>query len=162
MIRGLIFTFDGALYNKSKPAGVNDAVDFLDRMKETYKIGVIFKDLSELEAAKHTGLLERTHHHTVGKRTKEAVESLTLAMQVMPDELLIIGTNVVEEIAVGNMLGAYTAWFRAGDLTHQVPEAEHEVPTYVFTTIWDAIGAVENKEIEEVDLSKYEKDYWKK
>ncbi len=65
-------------------------------------------------------------------------------MNVLPEEVIVIGDQVRKEIKLGNEIGMTTVWYKMGKFADRMPEMELEEADYIIDDLSNLNEVIEN------------------
>lgn len=78
----------------------------------------------------------------VDVKTKETLSRIMRKNKTPPNETVVVGDYVKEDIACGNAIGAKTIWVRRGKFARVLPSAPQEEPTHTVRDIREILKII--------------------
>ena len=149
MIRGIIFDYNRTLFDPEKWDLIEEVPGLLEKLFKNYKLCLITTGeghrLEKLEGLdldkKFTKIIVVQGEHKDKKHFLECAK----AMDLEPENVLVIGDKVRAEIKAGNNAGMKTVWFKFGKYAKTPPQEKEQEPTYTITKL-DELYSVLEKE----------------
>lgn len=116
MIKGIIFDFVRTLYDPGVGQLFPGVLPLLkDSLAQGTKLGLVsFGSDEKQRLLKSLGLLELFHWvRVVPEKTPAVFSEFAKVFKLPPEEILVVGDRLSEEIAVGQRLGMKTVWIQA-------------------------------------------------
>jgi len=133
MIKGIIFDFNRTLYNPESGAlepGAKEVLEYLSR----YKLCLISKKSTEDRESliRDLGIVDCFLDIQVieGNKQEAHFQRCLEKMQLVAQEVAVVGDRIREEIKLGNKMGMTTFWYQNGKFAQEVPRGEFENPNY--------------------------------
>lgn len=127
-----------AFYNPELPEKLDllpGAQENLEKLKNRYKLFVVTS--GAIPTQKEKARRANIEHFLSGsyyldsfkkERKKLAFEDILQRLQIKPEELLVIGNRLSQEIRDGKIVGAFTCYFKYGEHVGEVAQDEYENP----------------------------------
>lgn len=135
MLKGIIYDFMRTLYDPEKGELFNGVLPMLTAFKERgVKQGLISFGGEEKRRLLFnlglTGILD--WYKVVEEKNPEVFKSFLEEFNLKPEEVLVVGDLVNEEIAIGKGIGAKTVWIKWGAFAGVAPQV---IPDYTIDNI---------------------------
>jgi len=144
MLRGIIFDFMRTLYNPEKGELFAGVLPMLQSFKESgLKQGLVsFGGEEKRRLLRNLGLTSVLDwYRVVEDKTPEVFQDFLSKFSLKPEEILVVGDLVREEITVGKGIGAQTVWVKWGLFAKEQPSVK---PDFVISSISELVPVVDD------------------
>ncbi len=134
----IIFDWGRTLYNPETERLFSDTIEVLDHLSQKYILAIVAlatageeKIQERLRIIKENNLEQYFESILFDTKDKDSMYAKTLrALELKPEEAVIVDDRVIRGIKWGNQNGTTTIWFRNGKFKDELPNEETGKPTY--------------------------------
>lgn len=143
MIRAIIFDFNRTLYDPTDNLLIEGSLDVLNRLSSHKRLALITtRVIGRQDVIKDLGIMHFFNAiiFTFNKSTKDFMDCC-IGLDVSPEEVIVVGDRISEEILIGNQLGMYTVFFSKSTVSQSSSRSER--PKRRINSLKKLIGIVE-------------------
>jgi FMN phosphatase YigB (HAD superfamily) len=115
----------------------------LGRLKKKYLLGLVTfghiqlqqKKLKKLGIKNHFTYIGFDEYQKLGLTKKDCFKEFCKKLKMKPSEVLVVGDNLTNEIAIANKMGMTTIRILTGSRKKLQPKTDYEIPDYSFKKI---------------------------
>lgn len=140
MIHGIIFDFNRTLYDPLKEAlGLGCLTVLTDLKNDSFRLCLLSKKTRPDRREQITALGLDPYFVDIqvieGDKTIEHFKQCMAAMELLSENIAVVGDRVRGEIILGNQLGMFTIWYKVGKFATELPETESQEPCAIITDL---------------------------
>lgn len=147
-MKAVIIDFNRTLFNPDKNEFFDGVFDLLKCLKERqWKLALI--SVENEERLNKIGPISSFFEiiKVVEEKNVQNFGEIITILRVNPNEILVIGDRIKEEITIGKKLGMKALWLKKGKFAEELPTITEENPDFTFANLQEIISFLNNNEL---------------